>query len=521
MNNSYHKSVLKRRVFIKNSVVSAGTLMFLTPDVISVIEHISEGLELNRAINTKLRIKPVLAGIVHRTIYEGPCRPGSENPLSADQEKEKNTRLIKIYNEQLKPDSFSPDIEITNPVYFEFDDSWIMKNSQWDKLDRDIDNTDVFFFPLGTGIVQVPAVKIGERYKKPIIFYAGKNRSMFFPEGVDAVSHLSASNIEGHVVFDEEELSNLLYLMQVRKAIQNTRILRIIEYKTNNVNGNFKDVGHLKNKFGIDTLDLRIGDIVNEFDNVLNDLKIMKQVNMLTDKLIKNAERVNMQREMVIPSVIFYVAATKLMIKNNCNAFTINCFEICPDKRLAYKRKSTPCLTHTLLRDIGIPTSCEADMNLLMTVIAGMYISKKSMYMGNIFIKDWDQNILEILHDVPGLKMKGFDLPDLPYEIKNFTFSGFGVTIRYDFNRDKGEHVTIARFDPLGKRILVTEGKIVGGAGMDTTGCSLKVYIKLNNINDFAHKSQYFGNHSIMLYGLYADQFKKLGELMDFEVLQV
>ena len=67
--------------------------------------------------------------------------------------------------------------------------------------------------------------------------------------------------------------------------------------------------------------------------------------------------------------------------------------------------------------------------------------------MGNP-IFDAKNNILSIFHDVPGLKMKGFDSPSLPYELRNFTVAGWGVTFRYDFNRDKGQVVTIARANP-------------------------------------------------------------------------
>jgi len=57
--------------------------------------------------------------------------------------------------------------------------------------------------------------------------------------------------------------------------------------------------------------------------------------------------------------------------------------------------------------------------------------------------------------------MKGLENPALPYEIKNLTVGGWGATIRYDFSRDKGETVTLARLNPTATKPLVTKGEIV------------------------------------------------------------
>ena len=47
--------------------------------------------------------------------------------------------------------------------------------------------------------------------------------------------------------------------------------------------------------------------------------------------------------------------------------------------------------------------------------------------MGNSWERDRQNNVLRICHDVPGLKMKGFYQPPLPYELRNFTVGGWGA----------------------------------------------------------------------------------------------
>ena len=115
--------------------------------------------------------------------------------------------------------------------------------------------------------------------------------------------------------------------------------------------------------------------------------------------------------------------------------------------------------------------------------------------------------------------MKGFNTPDLPYELVNFTDSGFGATLRYDFARDTGEPVTLGRFDRSGDRMLVKQGIIDGSFDVRTVGCKLGIFIKMDDAMDYYEKSKEFGHHLSMVYGDYTRQIKRLGEVMKFEVV--
>ena len=170
-----------------------------------------------------------------------------------------------------------------------------------------------------------------------------------------------------------------------------------------------------------------------------------------------------------------------------------------------------------MFKDQGIPDTCEGDLAALMAMSVEMYLSNKSIYMGYPLVEE--NNILSMHHDVPGLKMKGFDQPDLPYELVNFTESGFGATIRYDFAQDIGEPVTLGRFDRSGNKMLLKSGIIDGSFDVRTVGCKLGVYIKMEDVMDYYEKSKEFGHHLSMVYGDYTKQIKRLGEVMKFEVV--
>lgn len=118
------------------------------------------------------------------------------------------------------------------------------------------------------------------------------------------------------------------------------------------------------------------------------------------------------------------------------------------------------------------------------------------------------------------LKMKGFNKPNLSYEIRNFTFGGWGATARYDFSKDRGEKITLARFNPTATKLLITRGEIVGGEGFNEISCSLRVYIKVPDVANFVHKEVDFGHHLAMVYGDYIQELKEVAGLIKFEVVE-
>lgn len=148
------------------------------------------------------------------------------------------------------------------------------------------------------------------------------------------------------------------------------------------------------------------------------------------------------------------------------------------------------------------------------------YLGRRTVYMGNP-VFDAKNNVLTIFHDVAGLKMKGFDSVTAPYELRNFTVGGWGVTVRYDFGADKGQPVTIARADPGQTRILITKGEILDGIGMNEIGCSLGVRMKVADTLKLFRNAADYGGHLVMAYGDYVSQMEELSHVVGFELVVV
>jgi len=472
-----------------------------------------------KPIDGKVHVKPVFVFLAHHNAAEGPCRTGTPEQLAPETERRRAEQAYAGMTDLIKSQSpFSPFARVLDPVFIEHGDDWLVKAQEYAKLDADADEVDLYLVT-GQSLNQFFAVKLGERYRKPVAMVGGELDAAL-PMMVDAGSHLRAKGIEAYLSVGWDEFRELLSLLYVRKAMRATRVLRVTQGQFDNVNGSFLDISHYQRHLGLESVDIPIKTFAAAWDRVRQDPKTWRIAQETAEALVENAEASHIEMPYVAHDVAFYLAAKSLMETYGCNAFTIDCFEICPDGRMAVERKTVPCLTHVLFKDQGMPSSCEGDIGVLSALMLVQCLAQRTAYMGNLYLVNREENLIKILHDVPGLKLKGYDAPDVPYELRNFALEGWGTTVRYDFCQDKGQPVTIARVSPGADKLMVTKGVIAGCGGFDTPGCSLEVVIQVEDAVAFFHKAVDVGNHSAMVYGDYSRQLSALGELMGLEVIE-
>ena len=459
--------------------------------------------------DTQVAVKPVFVQLLHSGAYEGPCRVGRKEDLDPDKEEQRGEEQFRKWTRQLESE-VSAHAQLLEPVKLQWRDDWHLPEEQIRKLNEDAAETDLYL--LSGGLSQYPAVAVGRRFGKPVAMVGTVMT-------VDVAAYLRSRGMEGYAPFDFEQLNRLIALLRVRKAIAQTRILQALEGDVISVGvvSTIYDIEDLQDHLGVSHHGLPAAALLERMDALAPES--LAEAERLTDDLIAGAEQNDMSREDILPSVRFYVAVQEAMEALECNAFAIPCFELCA-RGVPERHRVTFCLAHSLLKDKGYPAACEGDVNVLMAMGVLMHLSGKSTYMGNCSLLSKPRNIIRIGHSVPGLKMKGLDAPNLPYAIRPFTVGGWGVTLRYDFSRDLGEPVTVARFDPRARKLLVAVGEIVGGDGYDKIGCSLGAHISINDVVDFFDKQQDFGHHMAMAYGDYAEDIGRLGRMMGVQIIR-
>jgi len=464
----------------------------------------------SRPMNVRVGVKPVFVELIHSGAYEGPCRVGSKEDLDPANERQWAEEGFRNWTKQLE-ENISDEAHLLEAVKLHWSDDWHLPDEELRRLDEDAKAVDVYL--VQGGLVQYPAVAIARRFQKPLAMVGTVMT-------VDVAAYLRSRGMEGYAPLDFEELNRLISRLRVRKAIASTRILHALEgdMMSLGVVSTIYDLDDMENRYGVQHVTVPAASLMERMNSLPPGA--LAEAEQLTDSLMEGAEQCHMAREDLLPSVKFFVAARNRMEELECNAFTIPCFELCA-RRVPSELNVGFCLAHSLLKDIGYPAACEGDINVLMAMAVLMYTSGRSSYMGNSSLVNKRENLIRIGHDVPGLKMKGFDADDLPYTLTPFTQAGWGATIRYDFSRDAGEPVTLARFDPAARRLLVSTGEITGGEGVDTIGCSLNAEVRVRDAVELFHREADFGHHLAMVYGDYAEELHELAGVMDFDIVEV
>lgn len=479
---------------------------------------------MKNAMDVKINIKPIFANRTHTAIWEGPCRVGQPEYLSPEYEKRTGREQIKVWFRQLQ-ENINPEYAVLlDPVYIEFTENFYVSDEQFDLLKPDLAETDIFLITY-----RVPGI---ERFGIPVSMI---NRG---PTPIDLGAYYADTGREFYFGYDYEEYNQILKILQVRKAIRNTKILVLTtgEQTPVSVVSSNPDMFGLNLKYGIRSARRSMKDVFEVMKTIDDDENLSK----MADSIISGAGKVGVSKEYMMRDLKYYEAVKKMMDELGCNAFTTACMELCAS-RLPMQNKCTPCLAHSLFKDGGIPTACEEDINAWMAVMIFMYLSKKSVFMGNASLvkphqrpvedlrvselvsgpkEGFDEYALEIRHSVPGRKMEGLDKPDMPYDIGQFTFEGWGSKVQIDMAKAQTKTVTLGRFSRDGSSILIAKGEVLGCA-YHKIGCSPDVYYSVDGgAWEFVHRLAEggYGHHVVAVYGDYTEEIKQLGKVTGFKV---
>ncbi|MGI5173965.1 hypothetical protein H0R92_10265 [Treponema sp. OMZ 840] len=475
------------------------------------------------AMDVKVNVKPIFSNMVHSDVWEGPCRVGTPEELEPSYEIRTGKEQFKVWQRELE-DNFCEYAKILPPIYIEFNESFVVSDDEFEKIEKDAADVDLFLITY-----RVPGL---ERFGKPI------SMINLGPTPVDIVAFYRDIGLDAYMAHDYDEFNELLKMFHVKKAISNTKflVLSATEQIPASVNSSIPDLYGLFKRYGIKNNRMSFK---NVFD-VMDKLEISESIEKIADNLIAGSKKTGIKRDWILQDIKYYFSVRTLMEQYGCNAFTTSCKELCAS-RYPMREKCTPCLTHSLLKDDRIPSACEEDINVLLAEMVFMYLTEKSVFMGNpVLVKKgsktveqlgmpkllfdpaqtFDEDVLEIHHSVPGLKMEGYNQNSMEYELGHFTYAGWGTKIQVDMSNAKTKTVTFGRFNRKGTRMLVASGEIVGCIFKETY-CSPVVYYRVTGgARELRHAlaNGCYGHHLAVVYGDCISQIKKLGSVVGFEV---
>jgi hypothetical protein len=512
---------MHRRDFIKKSAAAGVTgsaiinglymnNLFASP------AGISQKIDIPSPYLNRLLVKPVMTSMYHTGVWEGPCR---FNVATMQEEKKNAADSFASFSLEIKNSSLDRSIvDMQEPGQLLFVEDFKIGEEEFRKIEEDARKADVLYVnPSGCSISNYD---VARRYHKPVVISSGLNC-----RSVDVSAYCRSHGLECYVPDSVDETNQLFAVLKARKNFSQTRILFPTNWKWPSVCSiaGIDEPEKLKDHFGIEINVISYDELSREMDKTKNDRNLKAEAVEMAETLFQNAEHTFIDKKYVVNSMEFYQTVVNLMKKYSCNAFTIECFEFCTS-RLPQKWNITPCLIHTMLKDLGIPSACEGDLGGLLAMHMLMSLSSKSPHLGNMFYQMDGKGVLTINHSVPGIKMNGYDKPGLPYQLAHFVESGWGTKAVVDFMNNDTKDVTVARMNPSGTGLLVLKGTLVGSQGWneDRLGCYVVAQIvgkESGTAGEFVRKQADYGNHLPWVYGDYSEQLKSLGTLLGIDVV--
>lgn len=450
------------------------------------------------AMNTKLIVRPIVGCLTHSHFWEGPCRAGYKEDMTVEAEAAAADQAFEAAKKVLE--NATDEIHFLDAVDARYDEKFVVGRDVFAQIEEDMDQVD-FFLCMNWRIPKL------ERYKKPIVILQNGN------EGIDFAAYCRNIGVEAYVAMDIQDLNEIAHLLWVRKAVSETRALVLTAggQPTFGIQSLIRDPEVLRQKYGFEVIKLPFREIFKYMDEITDE-----EAKPIADKIINGSKETKVNTDWFINDVKYYLAAKKMMDVYDCNAFSTACHELCTSE-IPQERKFTPCMCHSLMKDEGIPSGCEEDLNALLAMTILQYAAHRPAFMGNP--NHETDELLRIHHAVPALCMNGYGTKPLEYKLWAFTGQGFGGKLQVDFTQNEQDHVTLARFNPAGDTICVKVGEVLRSE-YDEVYCSPYYYIKMDDARRYMHHLAGFGHHQVLVFGDYMQELKDLAEIMNFKVLE-
>ena len=504
---------MKRREFLARTGMAGSMLLVpgaIHPGIHGRTRSEDHLFDIPRPLDLQTHVKPLFGIRIPKELHEGPCRPNDPTGWDREAEKENAKRSFTSWKSATES-RLAPSARILKPEYVEYTGDHLIDESSWNRILSQDQEADVYLI----NNYRIPG--LGYKTQKPIIMVGNACSTL------DVAAGLGSQGKEVYGALDMEQAMDYIRAIKVRKALAATKMLVISDgewdYEYNTVRSNL-DKEVMRKEFGFDATYLPIATLMEKFVQVKQRKEFQEEADRITSELIQGAEKNTMTAESVKDSVFYYLTVKQLMQEHQCNAFSATCQEFCVS-RLAMQHKVTPCLTHSLLKDEGFASGCEADLNVTFSIAMQIYLAERAPYMGNTLIHDREKNLVSIHHDVPARKMMGYEQPDLPFSMVSFTERNWGATLRYDFSRDRGMPVTFCRMTPKLDKMVVVRGEMLDVGGLDQWGCQLKAVIQVSDAMKYFQAARQTGHHYSMVYGDFISQMRTSAEVLGMEMEEI
>ncbi len=509
---------------------------------------------LKSCAEIKLNVKPVMVFFAHKYYYEGPCRMAGGDAIQPGFDEILNGHMKQGIMADVK--KHMPDcVNLLEPVEVEVTDDWDIKEEYFETLLEGRDEVDVYLATNSFGADNVFnefCIRAGKTICVMPNIWGPAKSGMLYNMNLDVITEMTW-----------EDTVVRLRVLAARKAISVSNVLLVPRFNYDvpaaGATDTFLNLRDVTNRMGVHFRTVNIHEIVDQMHPLTAEgnyttpgrktLNITKEeieeLEKYADELIASAEESEIEKEFVVKSLVANKVIRKNMEEYDCNAVVIPCPDLCSTRRMN-KEQFTFCLNHSLNLEQGFPSCCEYDVASAVTMLAEIALSGKAPYMGNtlplIFESGKDlakqikkslpnedvedlagmDNLYMVAHSTPHRKFKGINEEDGSYALRHFAYDqGFGAVMRHNFDEDKGQVITLAKFSGDLKRLLIGKGTIVKSFGYSLNNCNGGFVFRVENQKEFYRAQCSCGLHLPLVFGDISRELTLLAESYGIEPILV
>lgn len=241
----------------------------------------------------------------------------------------------------------------------------------------------------------------------------------------------------------------------------------------------------IKRKIGAELIEIPLQELLEEFDK--------RKVSHSEEDIVLKAREITVNKEEIWRALAVHESLEEIKKRYRLCGLTVKCFD------LIMARKTTACLSMSLMNTKTFPAACEGDIPLLISMALGEYATGKPAFMGNP--SRVSENELLIAHCTAPLISS--------FKLTTHFESGLGVGVSVEYPVD--QEATIFRIDSKLERLRVGVGKVKRW-DWRTDLCRTQVLLEIENAEKILKDS--IGNHYALILGNFADEIIAAGETL-------
>ena len=509
---------------------------------------------IRKCMDVKLNVKPVFVMFAHKYYYEGPCRMTGGDSLQPGFDSIVNGAIFQGTMEGIK--HVMPEcVHIMEPVFLETSCDWEVKEEYFETLLKDQHEVDVYLAAGAFGadtVFNEFAQKCGKPFAIQPDIWGPARAGGLYNLGVDVICEMTWEDLVRHFI-----------VLRAKKAIAKANLLLVARFNHDlpvaGATDSFVNLKAVTDLMGVHFRTVNAHELIDQMKpltpegNYTTPGRItpnitkeeIGELEILADELLAGAENTAIEKEKLMKSLIAYKVVQKNMDLYDCSGAVIPCPDICSTRRFN-EEQFTFCLAHSLNLEQGIASACEYDVASAVTMLAEMSVSGRAPYMGNTLpivstdgrglnmqilkmispedVKEVEglDNLYVVYHSTPHRKLKGIHEPVGTYALRHFAYDQkFGAVMRHNFDEDKGQVITFAKFSGDLKRLLIGKGTIIKTVGYDLDNCNGGFIFQVEDQKKVYKEQCRAGLHMPLIFGDYSEELKMLAESYGMEAVMV